>query len=163
MDEYVFETISKFLKPVIYSEKSYIIRKGEPLDMMLFITQGVVWTFGCSMSPTERLQKGDYYGNKLIEWQLSSTSYSEFPISTANLKSHTKVEAFALMAIDLEHILSSCWAKFSQYSTNESVSEGLKPFAAAYLQRGFRRYIRNKKSKENQLQHRYLLTISPGF
>ncbi|KAF4380233.1 hypothetical protein F8388_024526 [Cannabis sativa] len=117
-------------KPVTYSEKSYIVRKGEPLDMVLFITQGVVWTFGSSTTPTNRLQKGDFYGNELVEWQLSSTSYNDFPISTANLKSHTKVEAFTLMAIDLEHVLSSCWSKFFRCSANESMSEGLKPFAA---------------------------------
>ncbi|XP_030500455.2 putative cyclic nucleotide-gated ion channel 13 isoform X2 [Cannabis sativa] len=151
MDEYVYETICKYLKPVTYSEKSYIVRKGEPLDMVLFITQGVVWTFGSSTTPTNRLQKGDFYGNELVEWQLSSTSYNDFPISTANLKSHTKVEAFTLMAIDLEHVLSSCWSKFFRCSANESMSEGLKPFAAKYVQRWFRRYLKNKKSRENKL------------
>ncbi|XP_062119873.1 putative cyclic nucleotide-gated ion channel 13 [Humulus lupulus] len=150
MDEYVYETICKSLKPVVYSENSYIIRKGEPLDMVLFITQGAVWTFGSSNnSPTNRLQKGDFYGNELIEWQFNSTSYNDFPISTANLKSHTKVEAFALMAIDLEHVLSSCWSKFFECSTNESISEGLKSFAVIYMQRRFRRNMRNRKAQEN--------------
>ncbi|XP_062119872.1 cyclic nucleotide-gated ion channel 1-like [Humulus lupulus] len=153
INEYVYETICKYLKPVIYSEKSYIIRKGEPIDMVLFITQGVVWTFGSSTIPMNRLQKSDYYGNELIEWQLNSTSYKDFPISTANVKSHTKVEAFALMAIDLEHVLSSCWLKFFQcYSTNETMSsEGLKSFAATCVQRQFRRYMKNKKAQENKL------------
>ncbi|PON60395.1 hypothetical protein PanWU01x14_153810 [Parasponia andersonii] len=67
------------------------------------------------------------------------------------------------MAIHLEQVLSSCWSKFSQYSTDDSMSEGLKPFAAASLQRGFRHYMRNKKAKENQPQHKYLLTISPDW
>ncbi|XP_062074777.1 probable cyclic nucleotide-gated ion channel 10 [Humulus lupulus] len=151
MDDYVYESICNSLKPVIYSEKSYIIRKGEPLDMVLLITQGVVWSFGTSSMV--RLQRGDYYGNELVEWQLNSTSYNDFPISTANVKSHTKVEAFALMAIDLEHVLSSCWVKFFQYnSTNETMSsEGLKSFAATSVQRGFRRYIKLKKAQENKL------------
>ncbi|PON97037.1 Voltage dependent potassium channel [Trema orientale] len=115
-EEFVFETICKYLKPVIYSEKAYIFRKGEPLDMMLFITQGAVWTFGSSTSPMDCLREGDCYGNELIEWWLrlrpksTSISYSEFPISAVNLKSHTKVESLALMAIDLEHALSNCWS-----------------------------------------------------
>ncbi|KAF4380226.1 hypothetical protein F8388_024519 [Cannabis sativa] len=35
IDENVYEMICKFLKPVSYLEKSYIIRKGEPIDMLL--------------------------------------------------------------------------------------------------------------------------------
>ena len=149
MDECVYETICNFLKPVVYSEKSYIIRKEEPLDFILLVTQGVVWSFGSSSSPTERLQRGDFYGKELLEWQLISASYARFPISDVNLKCHTKVEAFVLMAVDLEHVLSNCWTKFSNPS--EPMSEGLKPFAATSLQQGFRRFIRNKKEKDNQL------------
>ncbi|XP_062119868.1 cyclic nucleotide-gated ion channel 1-like [Humulus lupulus] len=155
MDEYVYETICKYLKPVTYLENIYILRKGEPLDMMLFITQGVVWSFGSSTSPylMDGLQKGDFYGHELMEWKLNSTSYNDFPISTANLKCHTKVEAFALMAIDLKHVLLSCWPKFSKnYSTSELISEGLKSFAAISVQRRFRRYMRNKKVQDNNLR-----------
>ncbi|GMN66540.1 hypothetical protein TIFTF001_035605 [Ficus carica] len=151
MDDNVYETICSHLKPVIYTEKSYIIRKGEPLDFILFITQGVVWNFGSDTNATERLQKGDYHGKELLEWQLNSTSYSDFPIAAANLKCHMKVEGFALMASDLEHVLSKCWSKFS-------MSEGLKPFAAASLQQGFRHFMRNKKANKDYLpQHGYLL------
>ncbi|XP_062119878.1 cyclic nucleotide-gated ion channel 1-like isoform X2 [Humulus lupulus] len=152
MDEYVYETICKYLKPVTYLENIYILRKGEPLDMMLFITQGVVWSFGSSTCPMDGLQRGDFYGHELMEWKLNSTSYNDFPISTANLKSHTKVEAFALMAIDLKHVLLSCWPKFSKCcSTSGSISEGLKSFAAISLQRRFRSYMRSKKAQENKL------------
>ncbi|KAL5568117.1 hypothetical protein UlMin_024692 [Ulmus minor] len=98
-----YKTILNYLKPKIYPESSYIIRKGEPIDLVLFITQGVVWSFG-ETSPMERLKRGDYYGSELIEWKLKSTSYSAFPISTKNVKSHTKVEAFVLLAADLEHL-----------------------------------------------------------
>lgn len=62
--------------------------------------------------PWSAFRKADHYGKQLVEWQLSSTSYSEFPISEAKLKCHTKVEVFALMAIDLEHLLSSFWGNF---------------------------------------------------
>lgn len=151
----MYEMIFKLLKPVTYTEKSYIIRKGEPLDLMLFITQGVVWRFGTSTSPMERLNKGDHYGIQLIEWHLNSTSYSEFPISEANLKCHTKVEAFALMAIDLERLLSTFWWKFPR-----STSEGLKPFAKASLQRGLRRYIRKRRARNRLIQEQYNLLLN---
>ncbi|XP_024020983.1 putative cyclic nucleotide-gated ion channel 13 isoform X1 [Morus notabilis] len=157
MNDNVYETVCNYLKPVIYKEKSYIIRKGEPLDFILFITQGIVWKFGSDTDvAVERLQKGDYYGKELLEWQLNSTSYCDFPICVANLKCHMKVEGFALMASDLEHVLSKCWSKFSH--PNEPMSEGLKPFAAASLQQGFRLFMRHKKAnKDDRLQHKYLL------
>ncbi|KAM6555389.1 hypothetical protein CsatB_002408 [Cannabis sativa] len=157
MDDYVYETICKYLKPVTYLEKSYIIRKGEPLDMMLLITQGVVWTFGSSTCPIDGLQKGDFFGNELIEWQLnlesSSSYYKDLPISSVNLKSHTKVEGFALMAIDLKHVLSSCWHKFHKHNSTNSNEDDMKSFAAISTQRIFRCYRRNRKAQKNKNEH----------
>ena len=84
-----------------YSENTYIIRNGEPLDMIFFITQGIVWSF--DETSMEGLQKSDYFGNELLEWELENTkSFSTIPRSPKNLKAHTKVEAFALKAADLE-------------------------------------------------------------
>ncbi|XP_062076073.1 cyclic nucleotide-gated ion channel 1-like [Humulus lupulus] len=144
-DEVVYDTICNYLKPVTYSENSYIIRKGEPLDMMLFITQGVVWTFGNTTSPMSRLQKGEFYGNELIEWRLKSTSYDEFPISLVNVKTHNNVEALALMAIDLERVLSKCWYMFSR--TYSSMPESLKPFAVYFLQQAMLRWVQRRRKK----------------
>ncbi|XP_062074779.1 cyclic nucleotide-gated ion channel 1-like [Humulus lupulus] len=144
-DEVVYDTICNYLKPVTYSENSYIIRKGEPLDMMLFITQGVVWTFGNTTSPMSRLQKGEFYGNELIEWRLKSTSYDEFPISLVNVKTHNNVEALALMAINLERVLSKCWYMFSR--TYSSMPESLKPFAIDFLQQLMLRWAQRRRKK----------------
>ena len=102
-----YERICKYLKPVTYSENTYIIRKGEPLDMMLFITQGIVWSFN-ETSMEKRLKKGDYFGEELLKWELKdSKSDFTFPISTKNFKAHTKVEAFALKAASLEQLFNS--------------------------------------------------------
>jgi cyclic nucleotide gated channel len=46
--EYLLQLIYEFLKPLYYNEDSYIIREGEPLNAMLFITQGSVWCFKTS-------------------------------------------------------------------------------------------------------------------
>lgn len=48
VDEDALEFICDSLKPVVYPENSYIILQGEPLDKMLPITQGVVWTYKSS-------------------------------------------------------------------------------------------------------------------
>lgn len=129
MNDQVLEVICNHLKPVIYNESSYIIREEDPLDRMLFITQGTAWAYknsnitdhhvnningddqsfnGNSMNSssssstrTRRLKRCDYFGEELLQWSLTHNTISEFPISTTNVKSHTKVEAFAFMANDL--------------------------------------------------------------
>ncbi|PRQ60489.1 putative cGMP-dependent kinase [Rosa chinensis] len=49
MDEQVLTAVcDSHLKLVIYSENSYIIRESEPIDRMLFITQGIARTYTTS-------------------------------------------------------------------------------------------------------------------
>ena len=148
-----------YLKPVAYPESSYIIRQGEPLDLMLLITQGSLWTFStCSFHDTtttptmpsvlERLQRGNYYGSELLEWLLekkkrelissqpSSMSCSDFPISDRYVKAHKKVEGFVLMADDLERLLANYWWKFRPAATgNLAAMRAFEPLAIMSLRR----------------------------
>ena len=129
MDYQVWELICDHLKPVIYTENCYIVREGDPLDRMLFITQGTAWEYykfkstsaGFTATSTSssskstyirRLKKRDYFGEELVKWSLTHTTISDFPFSPTNLKSHTKVEAFALMAKDLMNALRTHWWLF---------------------------------------------------
>ncbi|KAM1037922.1 hypothetical protein ACFX13_033408 [Malus domestica] len=66
-DRRVLDAIMRHLKPVNYADGSYIIREGEPLDRMLFITQGSVLTYktsgiggGSGSSSIIRLAKRDF-------------------------------------------------------------------------------------------------------
>ncbi|XP_060675341.1 cyclic nucleotide-gated ion channel 1 [Ziziphus jujuba] len=108
----VRETFISYLKPTVYSENSYIIRKGEPLDLMLFIIEGVVWSFTAYddngsnnvFRSFKRLDKGAYYGEEFLNWALTVSGFdsdSSFPISSLNVRCHTKVEALVLTANDL--------------------------------------------------------------
>ena len=155
LDEGVPE-IYRYLKPMTFQERSYIIREGEPLDLMLFITQGFVWTFGGSGSSTstsKRLGAGDYHGDELLRWILAKNQtqnqnttelmYCDFPISNCNVKSSTKVEAFAIMANDLEELVVKFWWKF--HPNTEDAREALAPFAAMSLQAQLRRFAARKK------------------
>lgn len=115
MDEATLESIIGHLEPVVYEVDTLIIREGEPLDKVLFVTQGTVWVDHSSSNnhgrtkktptttTTKRLKKGDYYGEKLVEWWKDSlpSFASNAPTSTEIVKSHTKVEAFALSFTDL--------------------------------------------------------------
>ncbi|PQQ10000.1 hypothetical protein Pyn_03426 [Prunus yedoensis var. nudiflora] len=62
---------------------------------------------GSGLSNTiDCLARGDLYGHELISWAATSTSFSDqFPISSKTLKSHGKVEVFAIRAIDLLFIV----------------------------------------------------------
>jgi cyclic nucleotide gated channel len=97
---------------VHYKQHSYIVRQGEPLDVMLFITQGIIWNFTTSNAgrrSAKCIEKGSFYGEELLEWGLDSPALpnlSDLPISLKTAKTHTKVEAFALMANDLRTIVS---------------------------------------------------------
>ena len=119
IDEEWFESMSSKLKPVIYPEESYIFREGEPLGFIIFITNGIAWSYTTSSNAGGRvsvssksLQKGDFFGEELVEWKLDTDvkrrelesdriPLSCIPMSTANVKSHTQVEALVLMTKDL--------------------------------------------------------------
>ena len=103
--EYLLQLICEFLKPLYYNEDNYIIREGEPLNVMLFITQGNVWCFKTSNGEDSEgpqcIEKGEFYGEELLHWGFKfngsfSPKLSDFPISTKTVKTFTKVEAFAL-------------------------------------------------------------------
>ncbi|KAF5451069.1 hypothetical protein F2P56_031368 [Juglans regia] len=118
------QLICQYIKQVYYSEDTYIIREGEPLDRMLFITKGVLWKFATtnnngvestvSSSHGECIEEGCYCGKEILNWGFHGFSQqvlpnlSDLPISDKTLKTHTKVEAFALMANDLKALVSRC-------------------------------------------------------
>ncbi|XP_048327026.1 cyclic nucleotide-gated ion channel 1 isoform X2 [Ziziphus jujuba] len=143
MKQSVLEDICSHLKPVIYGENSYIVRDGDPLDRMLFVTQGTLLAFTSSRSNSNagssssasssgksifstssgsmrRLKKGDYHGEELLEWSLTHLSFTEFPISTANVMCHTKVEGFVLKANDLLNAVKRYWWHFKRLSPYSS-------------------------------------------
>ncbi|CAL9000291.1 unnamed protein product [Prunus brigantina] len=150
-DERVLKVICNYLKPVIHSENSYVIRAGEPLDLMLFITQGIIWTFagtlvdGSSSSSTSSitrcLEKGDFYGEELLSRISTYISFSDLPICTDNVKCHTKVEAFALLAKDLKTVVTEFWWYFPTLNNSE-----LEEKLALSSVRAVRRRNREKKA-----------------
>jgi cyclic nucleotide gated channel len=115
LDELLLLMICNSLKPVSYDKCSYIVREGEPIDTTFFITQGIAWRYttnnnggGTSSSPAECLEKGHFFGEELLSGlNVASPPFNLFnlPVSSKIVKSHTKVEALALMANDLKNIV----------------------------------------------------------
>lgn len=104
------------LKPVFYNEQSYIVKEGDPIDAVFLITYGIAWTYPSSNNGeekhVERLEKGHFFGEELLEllWNSSSVNgynLSKLPVSSKTLKTHTKVEVFALMANDWKNIVAA--------------------------------------------------------
>ncbi|KAL6128690.1 hypothetical protein ACLB2K_072045 [Fragaria x ananassa] len=108
----------------LYTEDSYIVQEGKPLGMMLFITQGLAWSYttehinggrtSFDSSSNEWLKKGDFYGEVLLNWAFKSPSFSALPISTRTVMSQEKVEAFTLRASDLKSIVCKFWWHFTR-------------------------------------------------
>ncbi|KAL6130951.1 hypothetical protein ACLB2K_069329 [Fragaria x ananassa] len=120
----MLKLICEHLKPVIYTEDNYIVQEGKPLGMMLFITQGLAWSYttehinggqtSLDSSSNEWLKKGDFYGEVLLNWAFKSPSFSALPISTRTVMSQEKVEAFTLRASDLKSIVCKFWWHFTR-------------------------------------------------
>ena len=139
MDEQLLLKIGDSLRPVYYNEQSYIVREGDPIDAMFFITDGVAWCYstsnkgeaisGCfSGSPAlaKRLEKGDFFGGELLEFVLENPSLPKLAISPRTVKTHEPIQGFAIMAEDLKNVVTKNlkWVGKGQ----------LEPFAAHVVQ-----------------------------
>lgn len=111
MDEQLLDAMCDRLKPVLYTEKSCIVREGDPVDEMLFVMRGKILTITTNGGRTGffnsvYLKAGDFCGEELLTWALVPNSSSSLPISTRTVQAVSDVEAFALMAEDLKFVAS---------------------------------------------------------
>ena len=112
----VLSAISKKMEKVVYLENTVIVKMDEPLDRMVFITEGSMWiyttTSTADSSPSTiiqgSLEECSIYGHDtLLTWLFSpNASLDCLPISKKTVKCHTRVEGFVLTASDLKAILS---------------------------------------------------------
>jgi cyclic nucleotide gated channel len=110
MDGQLLDALCDRLKPVLYTEKGFIVREGDPVDEMLFIMRGNLATMTTNggrtgFLNTADLKAGDFCGEELLTWALdphSSTNY--LPLSTRTVNALVEVEAYALMADDLKFV-----------------------------------------------------------
>lgn len=106
--KYSLHYLSGFLKPVFLSERTPIIREGDPVYEMLFVLEGQLLTY----SKSERigpklLQHGKYCGEELIKWvENDSSSHGHLLTSTKTIIAHTDVEGFTLKIDDLKHAVA---------------------------------------------------------
>ncbi|XP_068316276.1 cyclic nucleotide-gated ion channel 1-like [Pyrus communis] len=146
MADEVLKSMCDCLKPVTYNKNDFVFRMGDPVDCMLFIIEGTVWTCalsdsqagqGISSLATKRLVKGDFYGEELLD--CASDSFTELPASGKHVKCQTKVEAFLLMANDLDAVVSEHRLKWEE---NEMRSQEVEIMAPSTIPTAYRRALK---------------------
>ncbi|GLU24388.1 hypothetical protein SLE2022_403280 [Rubroshorea leprosula] len=164
MDEQLLDAMCDRLKPVLYTENSYIVREGDPVDEMLFIMRGKLLTTTTNGGRTgffnsEYLKAGDFCGEELLTWALDPHSSSNLPTSTRTVEALAEVEAFALVADDLKFVASQFRRLHSKQlrHTFRFYSQQWRTWAACFIQAAWRRYSKKKleeslRQQENRLQ-----------
>ncbi|XP_042503562.1 cyclic nucleotide-gated ion channel 1-like isoform X2 [Macadamia integrifolia] len=165
MDEQLLDAMCDLLKPALYTEESYIVREGDPVDEMLFIMRGKLSTVTTNGGRTgflnsEFLKAGDFCGEELLTWALDPHSTCNLPISTRTVKALSEVEAFALKAEDLKFVASQFRRLHSKQlrHTFRFYSQQWRTWAACFIQAAWRRYYKKKieeslREEEDRLQN----------
>jgi cyclic nucleotide gated channel, plant len=151
MDERLLDAICERLKPSLFTESTYIVREGDPVDEMLFIIRGrleSVTTDGGRSGFFNRslLREGAFCGEELLTWALDPKSGSNLPSSTRTVMALTEVEAFALIAEELKFVASQFRRLHSRQvqHTFRFYSQQWRTWAACFIQAAWRRYSKRK-------------------
>ncbi|KAL3840658.1 hypothetical protein ACJIZ3_025249 [Penstemon smallii] len=163
MDERLLDAICERLKPSLFTENTYIVREGDPVDEMIFLIRGrleSVTTDGGRSGFFNRslLKEGDFCGEELLTWALDPKSGSNLPSSTRTVKALTEVEAFALTADELKFVASQFRRLHSRQvqHTFRFYSQQWRTWAACFIQAAWRRYSKRKimelKRKEEEAE-----------
>ncbi|TMW85440.1 hypothetical protein EJD97_023156 [Solanum chilense] len=156
MDERSLDVLCDRLKPARFTEKSFIIREGDPVEEMHFLMRGAVSSMTTTGEETGffnsvHLKAGDYCGNELLAWVISPhSSSSSLPVSTRTVKAVTDIETFALTADDLKFVVSQyrrLHSKQQLQRTFKYYSQQWRIWAACFIQVAWRRHCRNKLEK----------------
>ncbi|KAK7255103.1 hypothetical protein RIF29_28506 [Crotalaria pallida] len=157
MDERLLDAICERLKPSLYTESTYIVREGDPVNEMLFIIRGrleSVTTDGGRSGFFNRglLKEGDFCGEELLTWALDPKSAANLPSSTRTVKAINEVEAFALEAEELKFVASQFRHIHSRQvqHTFRFYSQQWRTWAAIFIQAGWRRHKKRKNSEKRR-------------
>ncbi|KAH9677266.1 cyclic nucleotide-gated ion channel 1 [Citrus sinensis] len=108
LKEETLDALCDCVKPTFFTEHAHIIREGDPIDELIFVMQGNLWTYSFndltngSTRKRDHLEDSDFYGAELVDWALRDCSSFEFSKSTKTIEALTNIEAFTLMADDLK-------------------------------------------------------------
>ncbi|KAL6637509.1 hypothetical protein ACP70R_025081 [Stipagrostis hirtigluma subsp. patula] len=157
MDERLLDAICERLKPSLCTERTYIIREGDPVDQMVFIIRGSlesVTTDGGRTGFYNRtlLEEGDFCGEELLTWALDPKAGVCLPSSTRTVRALSEVEAFALRADELKFVASQFRRMHSKQvqHTFRFYSHQWRTWAATYVQAAWRRHLKRKAAEQRR-------------
>ncbi|XP_057851426.2 probable cyclic nucleotide-gated ion channel 6 isoform X2 [Cryptomeria japonica] len=169
MDEQLLDAMCERLKPSLYTEHTYIVTEGDPVDEMLFIIRGHLesdTTNGGRTGFFNRglLKQGDFCGEELLTWALDPKSGANLPSSTRTVRALTEVEAFALRAEDLKFVASQFRRLHSRQvqHTFRFYSQHWRTWAACFIQAAWRRYCRRKNEEIRRREEKRLRAALSG-
>ncbi|KAH7840126.1 hypothetical protein Vadar_012966 [Vaccinium darrowii] len=141
LDEQWLDALCGRLEQVLYTEDSFIVREGDPVDEMLFVMCGKLFSVTTNGGRTgffnsDYLKAGDFCGEELLRWALAPHSRAKHPISTRTVQALSEVEAFVLKADDLKFIASEFnWLHNQQlHHKFKFYSHQWRMWAACYIQ-----------------------------
>lgn len=157
MDDQLLDAMCDHLKPVLYTEKSFIVREGDPVEEMLFVMRGNLvstTTYGgrTGFFNAVYLKAGDFCGEALLTWALDPQSSSNRPLSTRTVQALTEVEAFSLMADDLKSVASQFRRLHSKQLQHAFRFHSVqwRTWAACFIQAAWRRHSKKKLAQSLQ-------------
>ncbi|GAB4828143.1 Probable cyclic nucleotide-gated ion channel 6 [Ancistrocladus abbreviatus] len=155
MDERLLDAICERLKPSLYTEQTYIVREGDPVNEMLLVIRGHLESETTDGGRSgflnhSTLKEGDFCGEELLTWALDPRSGSNLPSSTRTVKAITEVEAFALEAEELKFVASQFRRLHSRQvqHTFRFYSQQWRTWAARFIQAAWRRHLKRKAMME---------------
>ena len=146
MDNQLSDALCDKLKPILYTEKSYIVREGDPVDEMLFIMRGKLATATTNGGRTGffnsfEIKAGDFCGEELLTRALDPNSSSNLPISTRTAETISEVEAFALMPDDLRCVASQFRRLINSKQLQHTFRQGLLTCVSPFFSLIIHHYI----------------------
>ncbi|KAG5405233.1 hypothetical protein IGI04_011352 [Brassica rapa subsp. trilocularis] len=168
MDEQLLDAVCDKLRPVLYTENSYAIREGDPVEEMLFVMRGKLMSATTNGGRTGffnavYLKASDFCGEDLLTWALDPQSSSHFPISPRTVQALTEVEAFALAAEDLKLVASQFRRLHSKQlqHTFRFYSVQWRTWGASFIQAAWRRHCRRRLARSlTQEEDRFRIAVA---
>eukprot|EP01018_Ginkgo_biloba_P000760 Gb_31623 [translate_table: standard] len=165
MDDRLLDAMCERLKPSLYTEDTFIVREGDPVDEMLFIIRGHLDSVTTNGGRTGFfnhgfLKQGDFCGEELLTWALDPKPGANLPSSTRTVKALSEVEAFALTAEELKFVASQFRRLHSRQvqHTFRFYSQHWRTWAACFIQAAWRRYCKRKMAEFRRREEHKLQT-----
>ncbi|KAM5584169.1 hypothetical protein ABKV19_003836 [Rosa sericea] len=164
MDDTTLDAICERLKPALWTKTTFLVREGDPVIQMHFISRGqldssvmknshqigTATKVTCSNLNSRRIGAGDFCGEELLTWALNQRPKVVLPSSARTVKAISEVEAFTLSAEDLKFVVS----KFRRHAFR---FHSQQTWAACVIQAAWHRYKRMKQATEVQDSHQSLI------